>query len=471
MFGELWKWDDVEIEGVSDNSQRIKPGYVFICMKGSSQDGCRFAEEAVKNGALAIVSYKNMELAVPVIESTDMKTTTAFLAKRFYFSKEKNFKLIGVTGTNGKTTVTHLINDILKSCGKKAGVIGTNGIFINGRKKELYKNTPTTPNALELWQIFAAMAEENVEFVVMEVSSHALSLGRVLGCEFDVGVFTNLTRDHLDFHNNMEEYKKAKEKLFEMSQSAVINIDDMAGAGIYGNVKCPKLSVGMNDADLSVHALSMNDGGSEFKIEYKEKFEDVSLKLPGRFNVYNALSAAGACVAAGIDFSDAAKGLNAARPVKGRMEKIPTNKDFSIIIDYAHSPDGLEKLIHTVKGFAKGRVITLFGCGGDRDKTKRPIMGEIAGRYSDYTVITSDNPRTENPFTIIGDIFEGIKDTKGEFCIVPDRKMAIAHAISIAQKGDVILLAGKGQEDYQIIGKEKIHFDEREIVEELIKNL
>lgn len=467
MLGELWIWDDVEIEGISDNSQMIKQGYIFICVKNDA-DGLAYSEEAVEKGAVAVVSECRPELKVPVIQVEDIRFTEAILAKRFYFPGEKCFKLIGVTGTNGKTTVTHLIRDILEACGKSVGMIGTNGIFIKGERKDLYTNTPTTPNSLELWQIFGAM--KGVEYIVMEVSSHALSLKRVMGCEFDVGVFTNLTADHLDFHVTMEEYKKAKEKLFLLSKISVINIDDPTGAEIYSNVKTEKLSVGFNDSDFSVRALSMKDYGSRFGMEYRENVEWIEFHLPGRFNVYNALSAVGACVAAGIDFKDAVSGLSLSEPIKGRMERLPIDCDFSVIIDYAHSPDGLEKLIHTAKGFARGRVITLFGCGGDRDKTKRAVMGEISGRLSDYTIITSDNPRTESPFLIIGDIYEGIKKTKGEYCIVPEREMAIYHALSMAGTGDVILLAGKGHEDYQIIGKEKVHFDEREIVSKFFCN-
>lgn len=420
------------------------------------------------NGAVIVVAPRHLDLTVPVIVTDDVQKTMAIIAKKYYFPKEKSFKLIGVTGTNGKTTVSHMICDILKNSGKKVGIIGTNGIFIRGERKKIEQSTPTTPGALELWQIFGVM-EEAVEYVVMEVSSHALSLKRVWGCEFDVAVFTNLTRDHLDFHENMEEYKKAKEKLFKICKKAVINIDDITGTGFYSNVGVPKLSVGLNDADLSVHALSLNDEGSAFKIEYENQFCNVKLKLPGKFNVYNALLSAGACISLGFDFEEVIDGLNNSRPVKGRMEKIPTDKGFSIIIDYAHTPDGLEKLIHTAKGFSKGRVITLFGCGGDRDKTKRPLMGEISGRFSDYTIITSDNPRTENPISIIEDIFSGIRKTDGKYTVIPDRRLAIEHAISIARKNDVILLAGKGQEDYQIIGEEKIHFDEREIVEKILQ--
>lgn len=441
---------------------------MFVAVNGNEKNGFDYIGEALKNGAAAVVAYEEAELPVPLIKVPDIREMTAKLAKRFYFPQKSNFKLIGVTGTNGKTTVTHIIKDILESLDKNVGVIGTNGIFINGREEMFCKNTPTTPNSLELWQIFAAMAKKDVEYAVMEVSSHALFLKRVLGCEFDAGVFTNLTRDHLDFHKDMEQYLLAKEKLFDLCKVGVINIDDTAGAKIYGNIKIPKMSVGFNDADLSVRGLAVNDVGSEFFADFRNETEYARISLPGRFNVYNALFAVGACVAVGIDFKSAVRGLGFAKPVTGRMERVKTDKDFSVIIDYAHSPDSLEKVIHTVKGFAKGRVITLFGCGGDRDKSKRALMGEVAGRFSDYTIITSDNPRTENPVEIIKDIFEGIKKTNGKFTIIPNRKAAIEYALSAAQKDDVVLLAGKGQETYQIIGKEKVYFDERKIVTEYI---
>ncbi len=470
MFGKQWIWKDVDITGVSDNSQRIRQGEVFVCRGGSKNDGRAYAEDAVKKGAAAVVSYMDMELCVPVLCTEDIQKTAAELSEKFYLPDGRSFGLIGVTGTNGKTTVTHIIKDILESRGKRVGLIGTNGVFVNGERAKLYTSTPTTPGAVELWRIFAAMERVKTDFVVMEVSSHALALGRVLGCEFDVGVFTNLTRDHLDFHKTMKEYADAKRKLFEISKKAVINIDDMTGRTIYSGFCGEKLSVGADDADITWAALSMKENGSDFLAQYHGKSVPVRLSLPGKFNVYNALSAAGACVLLGIDFSAAAEGLAFAKPVKGRMEKVTGGYGFTVIIDYAHTPDGLEKIIHTAKGFARGRVITLFGCGGDRDRTKRAVMGGISGKFSDYTVITSDNPRTEEPFCVIADIYEGIKDTKGEYCIIPDRKMAIGHALSIAREGDVVLLAGKGQEDYQIIGNEKIHFDEREIVDEYMKN-
>lgn len=469
MFRTLRTDEDFEVQGLSDNSQMIKPGYVFICKKGSEKDGADYAAEAVDNGAAAIVSYRTLDNAEkPVIVADDLSKMTAELAKKYYFPGEKTFKLIGVTGTNGKTTVTHLVRDILIAQGGNVGIIGTNGVFLNDERVGVETNTPTTPNPIELWKIFAKMRSMGAAYVIMEVSSHALVQKRVWGCEFDVGIFTNLTRDHLDFHKTFEEYKRAKALLFPMCKECVINIDDPTGARYYSDIKGKKLSVGFHDADLEAAVLKSDADGSEFILEYKGKKVRTNMPLCGRFNVYNMLTAVGACISLGLDFKKAADALKNVKPVLGRMEKIDTGRDFSVIIDYAHTPDGLEKIIHTAKGFSKGRVITVFGCGGDRDKTKRPIMGEIAGRYSDYTVITSDNPRCEDPLSIICDIYEGIKATKGEYCIVPDRKMAIAHAISLAKKNDVILLAGKGQETYQIIGHDKFPFDERKIVTECI---
>lgn len=468
LFGALWKEKDVEITGISDDSQRIAPGEIFVCRKGAEADGCDYIDEAAKRGAAAVVSYRSAPSTVPLIETADIAATFAYLAGKLYLPK-RHFKLVGVTGTNGKTTVTHIIRDILEGCGKRVGIIGTNGIFFGEEKLDIVTSTPTTPGTAELWKIFSEFERSAADFVIMEVSSHAVALGRVAGCRFDVGVFTNLTRDHLDFHGGMREYAAAKKELFKNCDSAVINIDDRTGVQIYSDFCGRKLSVGFSEAELSAAGLRCRGGGSEFFAEYGGETVGTSLALPGRFNVYNALLAVGACVLSGIDFKKAAQTLPYAKPVRGRMERVP-GTECVVIIDYAHTPDGLEKVIHTVKGFARGRVITLFGCGGDRDKTKRPIMGEIAGRYSDYTVLTSDNPRTEDPFSIIGDIYAGMAKTDGKYCIVPDRRAAIFHALSLAEPEDVVLIAGKGQEEYQIIGKEKLPFNEREIIGEYIKN-
>lgn len=441
---------------------------MFVCRRGQNTDGSLHIGEAVERGAAAIVAERGLSAPVPVIISEDVLGFSARLLRKFYLPN-RHFGLIGVTGTNGKTTVTHIIKDILEHNGKRVGLIGTNGIFINGKKRGLYTSAPTTPGMCELWRIFAAIEAEGADFAVMEVSSHALALGRLRGCRFDVGVFTNLTRDHLDFHGSMEEYALAKRELFRISRTAVINTDDAAGMSFYSGFSGNKLSVGFSEADICLSALRSDGGGSDFRILCGELSAPVSIPLPGRFNVYNALCAVGACMLAGLDFSAAAEGASYARPVRGRCERVPIDADCSVIIDYAHTPDGLEKLIHTAKGITRAGVITVFGCGGDRDREKRPIMGELSGRLSDYTIITTDNPRSEEPMAIISDIYEGIRKTKGKYCIVPEREMAISHAMRLAKPGDIVLLAGKGHENYQIIKGKKYHFDEREIVKKYIQ--
>ena len=414
------------------------------------------------------MAYKDVKASVPVLVYEDILSQIPAIAQKFYLGENQIYKLIGVTGTNGKTTVTHLIKEILKKSGKKVGLIGTNGIFFDGMPVSFEQSTPTTPNSLELWQIIGKLTRMGAEFVVMEVSSHALSLGRVLGCRFSVGVFTNLTRDHLDFHKTMEEYGRAKEKLFEMSDSAVINIDDWVGTTIYSKLKKPKISVGFNEADLLATAMTFSDSRLEFNLESGDKKYRVSAPLVGKFNVYNILLAIGTTTMLGIKIEDAVSAVKEILPIKGRMQKLQNTLNFSVFIDYAHTPDGLEQVIHTLKGIAKARVITVFGCGGERDREKRAIMGEISGRYSDYTVITSDNPRGENPLDIIEDILVGIKKTTGRYSVIPDRREAIDYSLNFARKDDIVLIAGKGQENYQIIGDEKFPFDEAEIVRKSI---
>ena len=372
---------------------------------------------------------------------------------------------IGITGTNGKTTITYLIKSIIETAGMRIGVIGTNQNIIGDKVLVTQSTTPTTPNALELQQLFAEMVDSDAECVVMEVSSHALELERVHGCHFDVGVFTNLTRDHLDFHKTMENYLNAKAKLFKISDKGVVNFDDDGGKKIVANNDCDILKVGLSDGcDLKAKNIEISSSGADFDVEYDGKTYRVHIVIPGKFSVYNAICAMGAALQMGIDMDTIIKGLENATGVVGRVEVVPTNTDYTVIIDYAHTPDGLENIIKTVKDFAKGEVITLFGCGGDRDNTKRPIMGEIAGKLSDYSIITSDNPRTEDPVSIIEQIEVGMKRTDGKYKVIVDRREAIAYALDHAKKDDVIILAGKGQETYQIIGKEKHDFDERVVV-------
>lgn len=467
LFGNKWIWKDTEISDITINSKEVRCGSVFICIKGQITDGHIYAQKAAENGAAAVVADEEIVCSCPVIMCENTKIEMARLASRFYGEPEKRLKLIGITGTNGKTTVSYLTKSILEAAGKRVGIIGTNEILVGIETVGIESSTPTTPNSLELRKIFAKMADMGAEYVVMEVSSHALDLYRVYGLCYEVGVFTNLTRDHLDYHKTMENYFLAKAKLFDICKKGVINTDDEYGKRLKTMGKCEKLTVGIKDAELLAEKIITDEKGSEFFVNYNGQSEKISLAISGMFSVYNALCALGAALSCGIDMETAKKGLKNAKGVKGRLERVPTYTDFTVIIDYAHTPDGLENVLNAVNSFKKGHVIALFGCGGDRDATKRPIMGDIGTRLSDIAVITSDNPRTEEPEKIIDDILKGVKG--GEYKVIPDRKEAIGYALSIAEKNDVVLLLGKGQETYQILGKEKIHFDEREIVKDFLE--
>ncbi len=457
---------DTEISGIAYDSRLVMPGYAFVCIKGFETDGHKYVDAALKNGASLIVAEDKVEVSVPVCYVKDTRKTLADMACEFYGNPSKNFKLIGITGTNGKTTVTYLIKSILDQAGCRVGIIGTNQNIIGDKVLLTKSTTPTTPNSLELQKIFSEMTESGAEYVVMEVSSHALELQRVRGCHFDVGVFTNLTRDHLDFHKTMRNYMLAKAKLFDKSATGAINTDDEYGRQIYElHTDENILTYGLNDGcDICAKDIKITPRGVNFTVTYKEADYPMFLCIPGMFSVYNAMSAICACINLGIDMETITLGLKAAVGVLGRVEVVPTDTEYTVIIDYAHTPDGLENIIRAMKSFAKGNVITLFGCGGDRDNSKRAPMGEIAGKLSDFTIITSDNPRTEEPLSIISMIEEGMKTTNGEYIVIPDRREAIAYALDNAQPDDVIILAGKGQETYQIIGKEKFDFDERVVV-------
>lgn len=467
LLGKDWlqKNEDIEITGIAYDSRNVLPGNVFVCIKGFETDGHKYAKMAEENGASLIVAEEKVDVNVPVWYIENSRIAIAEMACKYYDNPSKKFKLIGVTGTNGKTTITYLIKSIIETANMRVGVIGTNQNIIGDKVLVTQSTTPTTPNALELQQLFAEMAESDAQCVVMEVSSHALELERVHGCHFDVGVFTNLTQDHLDFHKTMENYLNAKAKLFTISDKGVVNYDDEGGKQIVKNSKCDILKVGMGtDCDLVAKNVKISPAGTDFDVDYCNNTYHVYIPIPGMFSVYNAVCAMGAAIELGFDMDTIIEGLKNATGVMGRVEVVPTDTDYTVIIDYAHTPDGLENIISTVKEFAKGRVITLFGCGGDRDNTKRPIMGEISGKLSDFTIITSDNPRTEDPVSIINQIEIGMKRTDGEYKVIVDRREAIGYALDNAKKGDVIILAGKGQETYQIIGKEKFDFDERVVV-------
>ncbi len=465
LFGSRWTGSDTEITGITINSRQVKPGNVFICIVGENTDGHNYAQSAAENGAAAIVAQNPITVSVPVITCSDTKAEMAVLASKFYCCPENRLKLIGITGTNGKTTVSYLIKKILETAGKCVGIIGTNEITVSDIDTGIKSSTPTTPNSLELRQIFSRMLEMGAEYAVMEVSSHALDLHRVDGLVYEVGVFTNLTQDHLDYHKTMENYFLAKKKLFDISKIGVINADDEYGARLFDDLPCPSISVGKN-SDLSARDIEIAADGVKFTVDYKGSSYPAALAIPGLFSVYNGLCALGAALAVGIDIKTALSGLSLASGVKGRLERVPTSTDYTVIIDYAHTPDGLENVLTTINAFKKGRCISVFGCGGDRDPIKRPIMGEIGARLSDIAIITSDNPRTEDPAKIISDVAGGVKT--GDYKIIENRREAIGYALSIAEKDDIVLLAGKGQETYQIIGTEKTYFDEREVVKELL---
>ncbi len=464
LFGKTWpeKFDNVEITGIAYDSRNVVEGNVFVCIKGFETDGHRFAKMAEKNGAAVIVAEDPVDVNIPVWYVKNSRQAIADLACTFYEHPSEKFKLIGVTGTNGKTTITYLVRSILEEAGMSVGIIGTNQNIIGDKVLVTQSTTPTTPNALELQQLFDEMARNQADCVVMEVSSHALELERVRGCHFDVGVFTNLTQDHLDFHKTMENYLKAKAKLFDISDKGVVNFDDDGGKRIVAEKDCDILKVGLtSESDLWAENIRITARGDEFDLNYQGKQYAMKIGIPGKFSVYNAICAAGAALQLGIDMDTIQRGLAKAKGVLGRVEVVPTETDYTVLIDYAHTPDGLENIINAVKEFAEGDVITLFGCGGDRDNTKRAVMGEIAGRLSDFSIITSDNPRTEKPEAIVEQIVEGMQKTDGKYTVIVDRREAIGYALDHAKPGDVIILAGKGQETYQIIGKEKVDFDER----------
>lgn len=456
---------DVDVSGVCYNSKNIKHGDIFVAVKGFSTDGHKYIKNACENGASAVVAEHLTDgLDVPQIIVEDSRIAQAQISASFFGNPAKKLKLIGITGTNGKTTCTYLIKHILECAGKKVGLIGTNQNMIG---ETIIETGRTTPDSYELQSLFSQMVDAGVEYVVMEISSHALELNRVYGCQFEVGAFTNLTQDHLDFHGTMDNYAKAKEKLFSISKTAVINTDDKYGINMAKNCS-PKYTYGIySDCTDRAENVLLMQNGVKFTVDGREIF----LPIPGKFSVYNCLCAYCVSKALGILENDIAQFLKNAHGVKGRAEIVETNRDFTVMIDYAHTPDGIENILKTVRGFAKGRVVVLFGCGGDRDNTKRPIMGKMAASLSDFCIVTSDNPRSEDPEKIIDMVVEGVKKENTPYVIIENRKEAIEYAICNAKKDDVIVLAGKGHETYQILNDKTIHFDEREIVAEILDKL
>ncbi len=459
---------DIDIREIQYDSRKVKSGDLFFCIQGYKVDGHDYIQNAINNGAVAIVCEKSIEKQknCTVIQVEDSRKALALGASNYYDKPSSKMKVIGITGTNGKTTSAFMIKAILEQQGYKVGLIGTIANFIGSDK---IHSDRTTPESLELQELFDQMVKAKVNYCVMEVSSHALSLDRVYGIEFCDSIFTNLTQDHLDFHKTFENYFNAKLLLFNYSKNSVINIDDTYGVSAYNLIKGDKFSYGLSDsANIRATNIKMNSRGSNFTLQYKDDSFEIELNIPGNYNIYNALGSIGVCLNQAVEISAIKLGLKKVQ-VLGRCEVVANthNLGFEIILDYAHTPDALENILKTVREFTKGKLICVFGCGGDRDKTKRAIMGSIGTSLSDISIITSDNPRTEDPMEIITDVVKDIG--KDKFEIIVDRTKAIKRAIEIASKDDVIVIAGKGHEDYQVLKDKTIHFDEREIVSDIIK--
>ena len=460
---------ETEIGGVAYDSRRVKPGDLFVAIEGFQSDGHRFIPMAVEKGAAAVLCRVPPEGGVPCVLAENTRRALALASRNFFGNPAGEMKLVGVTGTNGKTTTTLLVKHILETVlGAKVGLIGTNGNMIGGEELPTER---TTPESYELQKLLREMADDRCAFAVMEVSSHALALERTAGLRFDAAAFTNLTQDHLDFHGTMEAYGAEKLKLFGQSAAVAVNLDDPWAVRFLSRAEGPALTYACDDnaADLVAKDLRLLPGRVRFRALRGGELYLVDLGIPGRFSVYNALCALSCCALLGVDLEAAAGALGTAKGVKGRMETVPTDGDYTVLIDYAHTPDALEKLLKTVRETARRRVIAVFGCGGDRDKAKRPLMGKIAAALADFTVITSDNPRGEDPEGIIADILAGVTAPKQKYAVIPDRAAAIACALERRRDGDVIVLAGKGHETYQEINGVKHPMDEREIVKELLE--
>lgn len=466
--------ENIEINCLQYDSRKVKAGDVFFAISGFSVDGHNFISKAIENGAKAIVVEKDLELieGITYIKVENGRKALAVASCNFYDNPSRKMKVIGITGTNGKTTSAFMLKGILEAAGYKVGLIGTIANYIGS--EELHAER-TTPESLELQELFNKMVEADVDYCVMEVSSHSLDLHRVYGVEFAEGIFTNLTQDHLDFHKTFENYYKAKAKLFAMSKNSIVNIDDEYGKRLAeqvceaGTSKLTTYSI-EEASDLKGENIDLEATGMIFDLSLKGESKKLSLSIPGRYNVYNALGCIGAALNEGISIDVIEEAL-AMVTVPGRCENLTLgmNSKFQVIRDYSHTPDSLKNILENLRELTTGRLICIFGCGGDRDKTKRPIMGGIGTDLSDLVIITSDNPRSEEPQAILDDIVAGVK--KNNYRVVENRREAIKTALLMGEKGDIIVIAGKGHETYQILKNETIHFDEKEVVLELMKEL
>ncbi len=460
---------DTEICMITDNTKKVQNGCIFVCVKGSSFDGHSAAAEMLEKGAEIVVTERDLGLGDRQIITDNSRKFYGELCAAWFDHPEKKLKIIGVTGTNGKTTVTNVIKNILMKNGIKSGLIGT---ICNEIGNETVHTDNTTPMAFDYMCLLDRMVKAGCKYAVMEVSSFGLVQHRIGPTHFEMGIFTNLTQDHLDYHKTMENYYQAKKMMFDLCDYALINTDDEYGRRIFSEINgCEKECYGSSsEANYYADAIKIKSDGTSFWYCYNGKSQLVNMKMTGMFNVFNVTAAITVCLKAGIPIEDILNAVSEYNGVKGRCEIIPTGRDFTVICDYAHTPDAVENILKSVKEYTEGKLICLFGCGGNRDAKKRPLMAKAAARFADRLIITSDNPRDEIPEAIIDDILTGLKDSEIPFDVVVDRTEAIYHSLKIAEKGDIIVLAGKGHEDYQVLpGNEHIHFDEREIVSEGLK--
>lgn len=460
---------NIDINKIEYNSQKIEQNDIFVAIKGYKEDGNDYIKEAVEKGAVCIVTEDNLDASklpnITIVRVQNSRIALSLIASKYYDFPARKLKLIGITGTKGKTTTAYMIRDILNASGKKTGMIGT---IYNTYGNVCIEASRTSPESLDLQKLLKDMVDAQMEYVVIEVSSHSLVLDRVYGLHFAIGIFTNLSQEHLDFHETMDNYLLAKSKLFEMCDFALVNGDDIHTPRLKKMIKCKTATFGLDNAvNITASDVRINNNNVEFKMYVNKMLETIVINIPGRFTVYNALAAIGTCSLLGAQMDAILLALSNIK-VPGRSEIIDVQKTFTVMVDYAHNPSSLEAILSSIKKYVKGRIICVFGCGGNRDKEKRPMMGEISGRLADFTVITTDNPRNEDPSIIMKEIEDGVKKTKGLYKIIENRKDAIAFAMRIAWKNDLVLIAGKGHETYQELKNGKrIDFDERKVVKDI----
>lgn len=458
-----------EITGLTCDSRKVSPGDLYFCLPGLRVDGHSFAQQAADKGAAALVVERKLPVELPQVLVEDARAAMSYMAQCFYGYPARGMRGVGITGTKGKTTTSFLVREIARHAGYKVGLMGTVCTSIGDKEEPA---SLTTPDPIDVQSLLARMRDAGCDFYVMEVSAHALDLRKLVGMQFDQGVFTNFSQDHLDYFGTMETYRKAKEKFFTpfYIRHAVVNADDEAAPHMLGKVETTTFGVS-KPADAYANDIEIHESGVSFVLSWKDVRLPLHLHISGIFNVYNSMAAAVACLEMGMDPGKVKEGLEAVTVVPGRIEPLPTHTPYRVILDYAHSPASLESILKTIREFTRGRLICLFGCGGGRDKEKRPIMGEISGRLADFSILTSDNPRLEQPMDILSAIEAGIKPTGAPYVVIENRREAIRYAMQMGQPGDVIVLAGKGHETYQDIGGQKLPFDEKVVVRELLREM